>query len=256
MSPWPGGRVLAVVNVVRHPSAEPSADKAAIQFFRTQWETYRRIIEHNYLYHREAYAILHRVLMEEVARPFRFVDLACGDASASLAALRGTKVTHYHGVDLAEPALKMAQKNLEAVDWKVKLEHADFVEAIRKRKEPADVVWIGLSLHHLSTEDKISVLRGIRAGLSRSGLLLTYDPVIPDGETLTAYHIREVTTVKDEWTSLTPEERDAAAEHIQTQDRPETIAGTMVLAHAAGFAQMRELFVSPNNLWRMYCFAA
>jgi len=243
-----------MVNVVRHSSAAPSTDQAAIQFFRTQWATYRKIVDFNYLYHREAYEVLHQVLMEEVARPFEFVDLACGDASTSIAALKGTLITDYHGVDLAEPALELARNNLNGVDWKVKLEQADFVEAMRERRVPADVVWIGLSLHHLCAEEKLLALREIRQGLSPAGLLLIYDPVIPEGETLEAFLGREISNVKDKWTALTAEERDAAAVHIQTQDHPETIASITALARAAGFARVRELYVSPNKLWRMYCF--
>jgi len=193
-------------------------------------------------------------LMEEVARPFRFVDLACGDASTSIAALKGTLITHYHGVDLAEPALEMARNYLEGVNWEVKLEQADFVGAMRERREPADVVWIGLSLHHLGQVEKLQVLQEIRAVLSPSGLLMTYDPIISDRETAASFLNRAASMVNREWTGLTLEERAAIGEHIRTQDRPETIAAMMSLSNAAGFARMRELFVSPDNFWRMYCF--
>ena len=42
-----------------------------------------------------------------VAKPFAFLDIACGDAGQMKQALTGTKVGHYHGIDLSEPALEL-----------------------------------------------------------------------------------------------------------------------------------------------------
>jgi type II secretory ATPase GspE/PulE/Tfp pilus assembly ATPase PilB-like protein len=42
------------------------------------------------------YGQLHRILVDEVDRPFRFLDIACGDASATVDALKGTRVAHYY----------------------------------------------------------------------------------------------------------------------------------------------------------------
>ena len=50
----------------------------------------------------------------------RSLDIACGDAS-QMRALRGTKIRHYHGVDLSEPALELAAKNLEHMPFEVEL---------------------------------------------------------------------------------------------------------------------------------------
>jgi hypothetical protein len=53
-------------------------------------------------------------------------------------ALAGTKVNHYHGIDLSQPALKLAAKNLKGVPFAVELDHRDFVTALERRPEPAD----------------------------------------------------------------------------------------------------------------------
>ena len=58
-------------------AAEPHENR-----FRVAWPTYRKVIDNNCLFHREVYERLHRLLADEAPRPFRFLDVACGDASA------------------------------------------------------------------------------------------------------------------------------------------------------------------------------
>src|SRR6202023_2483234 len=86
--------------------------------------------------------------------PFCFLDIACGDASTMTAALRGTQVRHYHGIDLSQAALELAADNLADLPFEVDLDHRDFVEAMMRRPEHADASWCSLSVHHLSTDDK------------------------------------------------------------------------------------------------------
>jgi methylase of polypeptide subunit release factors len=44
--------------------------------------------------------------------PFSFLDLGCGDAATLAPVLKGCQVKSYNGVDLSEPALALAVKNL------------------------------------------------------------------------------------------------------------------------------------------------
>ncbi len=78
--------------------------------FQQKWQIYRKVVENNYLFHREAYGWLHRILADEVDRPFRFLDIACGDASATVDALKETRIAHYHGIDLCGEALVLASQ--------------------------------------------------------------------------------------------------------------------------------------------------
>ena len=91
--------------------------------------------------------ILHFAL-KAMAKPFAFLDIACGDAGQMATALAGTKARHYHGIDLSEPALELAAKNLAGAPFDIELDHRDFVTALTRRPEPADAAWCGLSIHH------------------------------------------------------------------------------------------------------------
>ena len=159
-----------VIKIRQHDSTGTIPDEPAAALFQQQWQLYRKFVDHNLLYHREAYGELHRILVEEVARPFRFLDIACGDASATADALKGTQVAHYHGIDLSQAALDLASKNLESLACPATLEHRDFVAALRDRPEPADVAWIGFSLHHLLGPAKLEFMREVRSVVGDRGL--------------------------------------------------------------------------------------
>jgi hypothetical protein len=52
------------------------------------------------------------------------------------------------------------------------------------------------------------------------------------------------------------EEWDAISAHVHAADFPETSSRWYSLGYEAGFGKVRELFVSPTDLFRMYCFEA
>src|SRR5262249_18777106 len=149
-------------------------------------------------------------------------DIACGDAGQMRATLAGTKVFQYHGIDLSEPALERAAKNLAGVPFAVELDHRDYVTALTKRPEPADVAWCGLSIHHLPTEQKLSILKAIREATSL--FVMIYEPTLNDGETRSAYLDRFRRVNRPAWAFLTEEGWDEIDHHVTTCDLPETSA--------------------------------
>src|SRR5579859_7791739 len=91
--------------------------------FQREWQTYRKVVDNNYMFHREVYGRLHQILIEEAPQPYRFLDIACGDASASVNVLRRTRISHYHGIDLSTPALDLAREALRTLRCPVTVEH-------------------------------------------------------------------------------------------------------------------------------------
>ena len=76
----------------------------------------------------------------------------------------------------------MARVAVDALSCPVELDQRDFIAAMADRPEPADVVWIGLSLHHLATADKLTLMREARAVVGEDGRFLIYEPTCRDGE--------------------------------------------------------------------------
>src|ERR1700757_2957837 len=176
-----------MVRIHHHKLKSPLLDEEAVKTFRTQWNIYRKLVDNNYLSHREAYHTLHHILNNKMSRPFSFVDLVCGDAHNTVESLRGTKVRHYIGIDLSDSALKLAEHAVEGLNCAVKLEEADFVNFQEVLTQHVDVIWIGLSLHHLTTPDKADFMKKAKDALGNDGLFLIYEPTSLDGENRIEY---------------------------------------------------------------------
>ena len=219
------------------------ADQAALEQFQKQWATYQKLVDTDALAHKEVGTIL-RGALKAIPKPFAFLDIACGDAGQMRKALGGTKVKHYHGIDLSEPALELAAKNLAGVPFEVELDHRDFVTALTRRPEPADAGWCGLSIHHLSTEGKLALLKAIRG--STGGFLMIYEPTLADGETREGYLGRFRRVNRPAWTFLSDDEWAQIDHHVTTCDYPETSATWCALGREAGFSEAREIFCDPT----------
>jgi len=243
-----------MVNVLRRASTTPVVDEQAMQTFRHEWQVYSKVVDNDYLSHQAVQAVLHGELLTDVNRTFRFLDLACGDARLTVAALQGTPVIHYHGIDLSAPALAMARQTVEALACPVELEQADFVSAMRGRREPADVVWIGLALHHLQTPDKGALMREVRAAVGDGGRFLIYEPVRNEGESLPAYLDRFEQINHSAWAALTPDEWAAMLAHVRDADFPEPPSVWAQLGHDAGFSDVCDLFTDPTGFYTVFCF--
>ena len=224
-------------------------DAAALEQFQKQWVTYQKLVDTDALSHREVGAILHDNLAA-LPKPFAFLDIACGDAGQMPAALAGTKVRHYHGIDLSEPALELAAKNLAGAPFEVELDCSDFVEAVTKRREPADAAWCGLSIHHLTTDGKRRLLQALHG--STSDFLMIYEPTLADGETRDGYLARFARVNRPAWPFLSDQEWEQIDHHVTTCDLPETAPTWLALGREAGFARARELFSDPTGFYRVY----
>jgi hypothetical protein len=240
-----------MVNILIHQFLPGGAvvDESALEQFQKQWATYQKLVNADCLSHGESGKILHATLARTFAGPFTFLDIACGDASEMRRYLPGTKIAHYHGIDLSQPALELAAKNLKGMPFDVDLDHGDFVEAVTKRPEPADVTWCGLSLHHLQTHAKLDLLRAMHASTRK--FLMIYEPARLAGESRDQYLDRFRSVNRPAWTMLDADEWAQIDHHVTTSDFPETAAGWLGLGRDAGFSEATELFVDPTGFYRL-----
>jgi ubiquinone/menaquinone biosynthesis C-methylase UbiE len=237
-----------------HRAPADAADATALEIFQNQWEVYRKFLKYDYLSNAQACAALHRFLTGEVSRPYRFLDLACGDASGIVTALKATPIELYRGVDLSAPALALAEDNLATLPCTVQLDEADFSAAMRGLEAPEDIVWISLSLHHLDTDAKLAFMREVRSGIDPKGAFLVYEPTRRDGEDRPAYLDRLEEVGRREWTELTATEFAEGMKHVRTCDLPETVSDWERLGREAGFSSTRELYRSPADLFRLFLY--
>jgi SAM-dependent methyltransferase len=224
-------------------------DEAALEQFQKQWATYQKLVVSDALSHKEVGRILHETL-KAIPKRFAFLDIACGDAGQMKAALGSTKASHYHGIDLSEPALELAAKNLAGVPFEVELDHCDFVEALERRPEPADAAWCGLSIHHLGTEGKGELLEAIHGSTGK--MLMIYEPTLAEGEDRKAYLARFRRVNRPAWPFLTGEEWQQIDHHVTTCDFPESEAVWLDLGCEAGFSKASVVFRDPTGFYNIY----
>jgi SAM-dependent methyltransferase len=236
--------------------ADRAADIGDQSYFLQGWRTYRKFLDLNYMCHREVYAALRDVLVAAAPPRFRFLDVACGDAAATVTALAGTDVGSYVGIDISRPALDLARGELAALSCPVTLIEQDFVSALAGWSDPVDVVWIGQSLHHLAPDGKRAAAREVRRVLAPGGLFLIWEPTTLPSEDRAGWIRRLEARGRTSWPALDPDERRTVVEHSRTSDHPESAAWWLSLAEAGGFASARELLEAPPGLCRVYFYAS
>jgi SAM-dependent methyltransferase len=250
------GNETDMVNIHHREPMNPVPDAEALGLFEKQWRLYRKFVENDYGGHAGAARALHELLTATFQRPFAILDLGCGDATSIVSALDGTAVAHYHGVDMATPALDLAASNLDQLECEIELEHGDYVEAMRERPEHADVVWIGLSLHHFEAPGKRELMGEIRQAVGPGGMFVTYEPTSLPGESRAAYLDRYEAIGRDDWTALTAKDFKHLMDHVRSADFPESTSGWQALGEAAGFTAFDTLYRNDTNLFHMFRFGA
>ena len=86
-----------------------------------------------------------------------------------------------------------------------------------------DVIWVGLSLHHLETADKAAFLKTVHNALAQEdGLLLIYEPICLPGQSRQDYYERFQRVGRELWSDIfNPSEFEQLFEHVTQQDIPE-----------------------------------
>ena len=233
------------------PSFSPPGSSQSL--FVDSWQVYRKMVDNDYLFHRGAYGTLGRILRERHCHPYAILDVACGDASMTAEAISGTPVAAYYGFDLSEQALRLAKTHVSKLACSCDLLCSDFPTALQTWDKPVDVVWIGLSLHHLLRPEKLEAMTAIRRILKESGLFLIYEDASPDGEDRDGW-LRRWDQQKPVWTAYSEAEWDYVTAHVHGSDFPETDQSWRDLGKEAGFRRIGEHYRSPTDLFRLYSF--
>ena len=244
---------MAAVN--QNPETSLPAMSEAVHAFFSQWEIYRLCIEHNTLFHREVGAILRRELLAR-PEPFTFLDLACGDADLTAAALRGAKVSAYTGVDFSAPALALAANKVAQLACPRTLHEADFTEFLCGNEETFDVIYLGLSLHHLEREAKSVTIKRLRQATAPGGTFYLFEPILHGGEGREGYVERWACAMDGPYDPFPAAARDALRDHVTESERPESAEDYQSFAREAGFNRGEALFTDPGNFYALLKFSA
>lgn len=220
------------------------------KFFSAGWQAYEAIVVYDYLWHNLA----NQALLEQIARrfgpttPVSFLDLACGDAASTSRVLRDRPLKRYVGVDQSTPALASAARNVERLRTETSLVTADYVEYLETARERFDVIYIGLSAHHLGVPGLPRFFAAARRRLADNGVLVAFEPFTLPDETRDEHVERLCKIIEHFWIKMTPEHRGQVSAHIRASDYPIPQSKWDELAVAAGLSPALVAMQTPDRI--------
>ena len=212
-------------------------------------------MDNDYLYHQSVHKAFADWL-DQFKGSFSFLDLGCGDAKFSSGLLRGRSVISYTGIDLSPVALGLAEENTRDLGVPCSLREGDFTISLSSLSGSYDIIYIGLSLHHLLRQEKEYFFAQLHGKLAPGGALIVFDPVLTPGESREAYMGRWVDHAEWSWKALTTEEVEGAVMHVTTSDFPEEITTLNRMAVRAGFNPAQILFMDRTDFYALMEFRA
>jgi SAM-dependent methyltransferase len=228
---------------------DPSEVKAGFE----RWTVFEKIRAANRMHHREVGQTLELVLTSGFRKPPRILDIGCGDAREISGVLKRISAKDYTGIDNSAPVLAGARANLESGAFPWRLIHGDYAEALSTLVGPFDLIWLGLVLHHLSSEQKQVFFQRAAHLLSEDGVLLAHDPVLAENEDRNGF-IERVQRLSSTWPELAPEERTMLARHWSQHGRQERISRLKEMASRAGFSEMGILWRDAGEFYALVEF--
>ncbi len=216
-------------------------DPKSYAFFLATWQVYRKIVDGNYMYHREIFSEIQKILGERAKGQPTILDLGCGDARTIYPVLEKIPFSKYTGVDASQPALKLAKGELKAFGNRVEFLCIDMLEFLKESPSRAfDVILVSFSLHHLNSAQKGDFLALCKKQLRPSGMLIVVDVFRDEGQDREDYLDAYCKDMSRRWTTLTQAEGQIAMEHVRTHDFPESLEDFLTLGKAVGLSLQRQ----------------
>lgn len=215
------------------------------ELFR-QWSLYERVVRFNHMRHREI-ATVTRKAVGERPQPLKVLDLGSGAGEFAFDILGQVGVREYLGIDLSADAISQLlakdPPGMLGPDTRLTGICGDMLEELRELATDCfDLVLASYALHHFPGPQKPEVLTEIARVLNSSGIFLWIDLVCDEGELAAKYLQRSCRRIRDEWNSLSSEEKDSTCQHALTCDFPEQERRMQELLTAAGFAPWQVLY--------------
>jgi ubiquinone/menaquinone biosynthesis C-methylase UbiE len=225
----------------------PSTSNTAPSFFLDTWSVYQKVVTHDYLSHRGIGSATDAILRKFPKGAYRLLDLGCGDAQTLAPILERHPPRHYTGVDLSGVALAEAERYLKSLPFDHNLVEADMLGFLSRSRETFDVVMVNFSLHHLQSEGKLALIKGVSRRLNPEGSLILGDVFREPNQTLADYLDCYSRDIRLNWNLLDAREKEYTIEHVRDNDLPETIDAIRNMGLLAGLDPLNILFQEGAN---------
>lgn len=197
-----------------------------MDLFERQWQTYRRVVDHDWMEHRGITAASSAALRSWCERhPERhgeavLLDLGCGDLALMGPVFADLPLGSYTGVDLTEQVLPLALAALGPVGFSAEFQHADIIDVVESYCGTADLIHASLVLHHLADDAKPAFLSALRRIVAPDGAFVWTDVFREPGESREDYVRRYAARIRTRWTDLDHDAREAIVTHMSSYDFP------------------------------------
>ncbi len=212
-----------------------AAESDPITLFRSNWATYQKLLEHNYMFHHE---LVHasQQLIQSIDQPLSLVDLGCGDASLSQILFKNNQISRYIACDLSQPALQLAKENLAPWSSQLELNCLDMLEQLGQiPNRSLDLVFSSYAIHHLTDQSKLALFKECFRVLKHSGSFVLIDVMRNDGQSRNDYLDQYLCMVEKDWVAINSIECARITEHVRANDFPLSPSEYQSFAHEAGF---------------------
>jgi len=201
-----------------------------------QRSMYDAVVEADYMYHAELASTLSDWATKQ-SQPLRIVDLGCGDSWLATHAFRNAIVAEYHGVDVSEASIEDALNRIGIWPGRATVVAGNLADFLHiQPSESATVILASYSIHHFATDAKVKIINECHRVLSSGGTFIWIDAVRNSNESRDAYINRLTDVMHNDWTTLTPDQREKACAHVRESDFPETARWMLDHVEAAGFS--------------------
>ncbi len=211
------------------------------EHFARQADEYEKLMVRIVPHYLEQNQIIFNLLPEE-AKEYRVLDLGCGNGILSDLVFRKLPNSHVVGFDLTENMLAAFEKKVSGHTGKFELVQGDF----RKDSigEGYDIILAGLTLHHLTWEEREKFYYRLYSALSHKGLFIARDIIIDENQTIA----QEQYSYWKKFMRSQGEDPDFwYSKHIE-KDHPMTLSNQFSWLKSAGFTHVA-------CQWRLYNFA-
>ncbi|WP_069472365.1 class I SAM-dependent methyltransferase [Candidatus Marithrix sp. Canyon 246] len=222
-----------------------------IKEFFNQWNIYKKVIKHNYMFHIEIFQKLQYFLNQHQHQ--NLLDLGCGDAYHIARILKNSHITNYYGIDLSEIALQEAQQNFATINCDKQFIQTNLIDFIATQQAKFDIIIAGYSIHHLTLTEKDNFFAQATIALKPGGSLLIYDLVRCEDETQSDYLDRWWKYCLNNWKAMTSEELSLIKYHIYNNDYPETFAIFNKIAIKQQYKKVESLY--KDDFYELYRFS-
>jgi len=211
------------------------------EHFARQADEYEELMVRLVPQYLEQHQIIANLLPKE-DRNYRVLDLGCGNGVLSEIVFRKLARAFVVGFDMTKQMLHAYEKKLAAHTGKFDLRRGDF------RTDPIgsgyDIILAGLTLHHLTWNERERFYQTLYAALNPCGLLLTRDIIIDEDE---AVRQEQYALWKGFMQSKGEDPEFWYAKHME-KDHPMTLTDHFNWLKKAGFTKTA-------CHWRLYNFA-